>query len=194
MADKKITQLNELLIPAGVDVIAIVDVTGIDETKKITISNLMGSPGPIGNVTPDDGEFTALQLATGPQVNEISTDTDLGNNDDILPTQRAVKIYVDNAIINGLNTLVDPIHVSSDSTAIAGDVVLVDTTTGDVTITILESPKGRITVKKISSDSNEVIIVPENPGTLIDGNNSVNLATENESLSFVTDEVNFYIV
>ena len=193
MADKKITQLNELFAADVVDVLAIVDVTGFDETKKISVSNLMGTPGPIGHTTPDTGTFTAIQLATGPQVDEISTNTNLGTNDDVLPTQNAVKSYVDNKIAEVVSNIVDPTHVSSDSTAMAGDVVLVDTTTGNVTITVLESPKGRITVKKISSDSNEVIIVPSGGGT-IDGNPSVNLTTENESLSFVTDTSNFYIV
>jgi hypothetical protein len=193
MADKKITQLNELFAADGADVLAVVDVTGIDETKKITVNNLMGTPGPIGGTTPNTGTFTAIQLNIGPQVDEISIDTNLGNNNNVLPTQNAVKTYVDNKITAVVGDLVEPKHVSLDSTAIAGDIVLVNTTTGDVTITLIENPKGRITVKKISSDSNEVIIVPESSAT-IDGNPSVNLTTENESLSLVTDTSNFYIV
>ena len=194
MADKKITQLNELLAAAGNDVLAIVDLTGLDETKKITVSNLMGTPGPIGSVSPDSAVFTALELATGPQVDEISSDTDLGTSNTTLPTQNAVKEYVDNKIDEVVTTMVDPKHVSSDSTAMSGDVVLVDTTAGDVTITMIELPKGRITVKKISSDSNKVVILPDTPGVTIDGESVASLTTENESLSFVTDEDNFYIV
>lgn len=192
MADKKITQLNELFIADVVDFLAIVDVTGTDETKKISIDSLMGTPGPIGHNTPNEGYFTDIQLASGPKVGEISTDTNLGTNDDILPTQNAVKIYVDNKV-NDFAIDINPIHISSDSTAIVGDVVLVDTTNGDVTVTVIENTKGKITVKKISSDSNEVIIVTSGTAT-IDGNPSVNLTTENESLSLITDAINFYII
>lgn len=194
MADKKITQLNELLVNEVQSTfpLVIVDLAGIDETKKIPVGSLMGNPGPIGWDTPDDGTFTAIQLATGPQVDEISTDTDLGTNDDVLPTQNAVKQYVDNAVSDVSSAIVQPVHISFDSTATVGDVVLVDTTTGNVTVTMIETPKGRITVKKVSPDLNQVIIVPQS-GT-IDGNPSVTLSTENESLSFVTDTVNFYIV
>jgi len=190
MADKKITQLDELFFADGVDVFAIVDLTGIDETKKISVSNLMGAPGPIGATSPDTGEFTTLELTTGPQVDEISTDVNLGTDDDVLPTQNAVKTYVDNAV-SGVS-VINPVHISSDSTAVVGDVVFVDTTSGDVNIELIETPEGKITVKKISDDDNDIIITSRN-GT-IDGNASVILNTEYESLSLVTDNNNFYIV
>lgn len=191
MADKKITQLDELFAADSVDVFAIVDLTGTDETKKITVSNLMGTPGPIGATVPDEGTFTALELATGPQVDEISTDTNLGTDDDVLPTQNAVKEYVDNAVADVSSAIVNPIHISGDSTSVVGDVLLVDTTNGNVSIEMIETPKGKITVKKISPDGNIVIITPRS-GT-IDGNASVTLNTQWEALSFVTDTVNFYI-
>jgi len=192
MADKKISQLTNLPVADGVDLLVIVDQTGLDETKNITVSQLMGSPGPIGSDAADTGTFTALELATGPQVDEISTDPNLGTNDDVLPTQYAIKQYVDTAVADVSSAILNPVHVSGDSTASIGDVVLVDTGSGDVTITMNITPKGRITVKKISPDGNQVTIVPES-GT-IDGNPSVNLLTQFESLSFVTDTTNYYIV
>jgi hypothetical protein len=74
MADKKITQLNELLVAGSNDPFAVVDL-GTNETKKITLTNLMGTPGPIGATTPSSGEFTTLDLSTGSTVNEISSDS-----------------------------------------------------------------------------------------------------------------------
>jgi len=191
MADKKITQLNELPQAAATDMFAIVDASH-GETKRIFVSNLMGTPGPIGAVAPSSGSFTSLDLAVGPQVDEISSDTNLGINNDVLPTQNAVKVYVDNAVADVSSAIVNPVHVSSDSTASVGDVVLVDTTNGTVNIELIAVPKGKITVKKISSDANPVIVTP-NSGT-IDGFLSISMNTSNDSFTFVTDTVNFYIV
>ena len=190
MPDLKITQLNPLGAADSNDVFAIVDVAGV-ETKKITVSALMGTPGPIGVNTPDEGTFTALELASGPQVDEISTDTDLGTNDDVLPTQNAVKTYIDNAVADVSSAIVNPIHISGDSTAVVGDVMLVDTTNGNVNIELIETPKGRITVIKISPDGNDVIVTSRS-GT-INGSPSKTMDTQWEAFSFVTDTVNFYI-
>lgn len=45
MANKKITELAALTSPASDDVLAIVDVSGTAETKKITVANLTGGGG-----------------------------------------------------------------------------------------------------------------------------------------------------
>jgi hypothetical protein len=45
MANKKITELTALASPASDDVLAIVDVSGTAETKKITVANLTGGGG-----------------------------------------------------------------------------------------------------------------------------------------------------
>jgi hypothetical protein len=45
MANKKITALAALTSPASDDVLAIVDVSGTAETKKITVANLTGGGG-----------------------------------------------------------------------------------------------------------------------------------------------------
>lgn len=192
MADKKITQLNGLAAAEATDVFAIVDITGVDETKKITLANLMGGPGPIGVNTPDSGTFTAMELSAGPQVDEISTDTNLGNNDDVLPTQNAVKTYVDNQISIVSSTIVNPIHVSSDSTAVIGDVMLVDTTNGDVDIELIETPKGRISVIKVSPDANRVIVTPRMGN--VNGLPQDIIDVQWGSYTYLTDTNNFYIV
>jgi hypothetical protein len=195
MADKKISQLDPIAggVAKAADILAIVDSAAVGvETNRIYISELMGTPGPIGGDTPDEGTFTALQLATGPQVDEISTDTNLGTNDDVLPTQNAVKQYVDNAIAAVSSAIVNPVHASSDSTAVVGDVVLVDTTTGDINIEMVVTPKGRITVIKTSPDSNSVIVTPQSGS--INGETSMEITTQWETYTFVTDTNNFYIV
>ncbi len=196
--DKKITQLDPLTIADSQDVFAIVDVSA-DETMQIRVSNLMGSPGPIGVTAPNPGTFTDLQLdtlkLTGPQVDEISINTDLGTNDDVLPTQNAVKTYVDNAIATVSSAIVNPRHVSSDSTALIGDVMLVDTTNGDVSIELIETPKGTIIIKKVSPDANSIIVTSRN-GFIYNESALPSFAFSGlgDSFTFVTDAQNFYIV
>lgn len=98
MANRKISQLTALTTADSNDVFAIVDIT-VPETKKITLANLMASPGPIGGTAADTGEFTTLQLPAGATIDEFSTDTTLGGDSDTaLPTEHAVKTYIDSAL------------------------------------------------------------------------------------------------
>jgi hypothetical protein len=185
MADKKISQLDALLIADSVDLLAIVDL-GASQTKKITIAGLMTSPGPIGSVTPSTGEFTTLELPTGVTVNELSSNTSLGTSDTALPTQNAVKTYVDNYVAQD-----NVRRISSDSTADVGDVILVDTTAGDVNIVIDTSVNGRTSIKKVTSDTNDVIITASS-GT-IDGAGQKTIDTLNQAYTFLIDTGNVYI-
>jgi len=185
--DKKITQLNELLAAKTTDVIPIVDLAGVDETKKITRDNLMGTPGPIGSNTPNSGTFTVLQLVSGTPVNNISNNTELGDGQTTLPTQYAVKTYVDNVI-----SIINPRLVYEDSTAAVGDVLLVDTTNSDVVITLMDAEEGKFVVKKISDDTNKVIIYPE-VGT-IDQEAYTLIEDPNQSLTIVIYLDDFYII
>lgn len=63
---KKFTDLTELTTGAASDIFAIVDDVGGagEESKKIRLDNLFGSPQPIGSTTPSTGAFTNLD-ATG---------------------------------------------------------------------------------------------------------------------------------
>ena len=93
--DKKISQLNSLAAASAEDLIPLVDVDQI-ETKSIRKDRLMGSPGPVGNNTPDTGEFTTLQVTSGATVDEFSTDvTFAAAANDQLATALAIKTYVD---------------------------------------------------------------------------------------------------
>lgn len=190
--DKKITKLNPLAPADSLDVFPIVDVSAI-ETKKITVQELFANPQPIGTGTPQPGRFTTLRITVGQIINEFSTDgTLIGNSDDALPTEQAVKTYVDNQIAAVASSVINPRTVYSDTTAVAGDVVFVDTTSGDITIELIGTPKGRIIVKKITGDSNKVIIVPD-IGT-IDRESQKEIDTQWESFDIVTDTTTFYIV
>jgi len=134
MADKKISELNALLVATGVDLLPIVD-TNNTETKKITIALLMASPGPIGIINPNPGEFTTLSVPSGVTVSNFSSNTALGTSNTALPTQNAVKTYVDTAI-SGL----------SPNKILQGDssVEVIDSTAApaSVTITIDASVQG----------------------------------------------------
>lgn len=132
-------------------------------------------------------DSNGLTLKSGTSVNNISTDGNLGASDDILVTQKAIKTYVDSAVIGGENVR----RISSDSTAVVLDAILVDTTAGNVNIIIETSSDGRISIKKITSDSNTVIITPSS-GT-IDGNSQYIIDTPNQSYSFLIDEGDAFI-
>jgi len=97
MPDSKISGLKNLSVASSGNLLAIVDLAAIpDETKKITIANLMGSPGPIGGTTPSTGEFTTIQVTSGATISEFSIDGTLtGDSDLAIPTEKAVKTYVD---------------------------------------------------------------------------------------------------
>lgn len=130
---------------------------------------------------------TGLTLATGATINQFSTDVGLGTSNAIVPTQNAIKTYVDNAI--GIENIR---FVSSDTTAVSGDIVLVDSTAGPVNVELIESSYGKITIKKITNDSNTITIFTA-PG-LIDGQANVTIDTPYQAYGFISDSSNFYII
>jgi len=108
--DKKISGLDPLTQPANADLLVIVDddeAILANQTKNITAGNFFSNPLPIGNSTQDTGQFTNLTgtvvtastnltLAAGATVTEFSIDGTLGGNSDAaVPTEKAVKTYVD---------------------------------------------------------------------------------------------------
>ena len=127
--NKRISNLNPRGIAASYDIFPIVNV-GLTETQKIRLIDIMASPGPIGGLNPNTGIFSALTLG-GNAVNEFSVDGTLSGNSDLaVPTEKAVKSYVDTAVNNAVKLNVR--HIFSDATAEIGDAILVDTTSGNV--------------------------------------------------------------
>lgn len=193
MADKKISQLDPLTIAADSDEFAIVD-NSDGETKRISRVNFMGSPGSIGSVNPDTAEFTilesdSLKLTGSAVVTHISTDPNLGTSNTRISTQGAVKAYVD-AQVSFKETVK---RISSDTTAIAYNILLVDTTNGDVTVEMLDTIDGRLAVKKVSNDSNQVIVTTSS-GATIDGQAQFTITTQFQSYYFLIDSGEFFVI
>jgi len=88
--------------------------------------------------------------------------------------------------------LINVKYVYSDTTAVSGDVLLVDTTAGDVNIELLEADDAKVVIKKVTGDTNNVI-VSTTPGT-IDGKASITIDTKYQAYHFVSDSVNFFIL
>jgi len=162
-----------------------VQVLGIDNNTFITIDQTANSVViPVDSVEVMTLTEDGLGLKNGVIVDEFSSDGTLaGNSDTAVPTEKAVKTYVD------INFVSDSTDVT---TLLVGDVALVDTTGGNVEITLLGDNIGSITVKKISSDANDIIVTPS-IGT-IDGSATKTFSNLNDSFTFVTDTNNFYII
>ncbi len=119
-------------------------------------------------------------LDSGDDISAASTDNQLAT---------AALIYDE---LEALATqLVDVKTATSDSTATAGDVWLVDTGSGDVTIDLQEEVNSRITVKKKTADANDVIVTAT--GT-IDGAASVILDTQYQAITIVCDGTDWWLV
>jgi hypothetical protein len=192
MADnKKISDLNSLPVAADTDIFPIVDVS-VWETKRITLLQLMGSPGPIGLAFASPADFSILTLNGGNPIDEISIDGTLSGVDDTsVPTSLAVKTYVDTAVANAVTLNI--FNISTDSTASIGDVLIVDSGSGDVNVELLSTGQiGKITIYKNSGDGNDIIMTPSS-GT-IDGQPSDTFSFPNSSKEYVTDGSNFYTI
>lgn len=138
-----------------------------------------------------EGQFDAngLTLKSGASVNEFSIDGTLaGNSDDAVPTEQAVKTYVDDQVVN---SQINVRSISADSTAVTSDVVLVNTAATDITVDVQESVNARISVKKTSADANTVIITAT--GT-IDGAATLVLDTQYQAFTLVCDGTNWHII
>ena len=276
MADKKITQLTAVTQANSFDLFPIVDLLA-SETKKIRVDDLFASPTAIGSSNPSTGSFTTLSLPTGSTINEFSTDTTLGGNSDLaVPTEKAIKTYVDSSIssitnkiyqgdssvvvidttaalasitftVDGnIEALIDSTgltlatgvyaneisndktlsdesqsslvteyaiksyvdvqienvknevnmtntrNINSDTTAVIGDICLVDTNSGPVTITLVETEAGRLIIKKISTDSNQVYVTTNSSN--IDNEEIIPIDTPYKSTTFFGTGSSFYII
>jgi len=188
--NKRISELNPLPQAASADLFAVVD-TSIAETKNITVADLMAKPLPIGIGIPNTGEFSVLTVGGNP-VNEFSTDVTLGGDSDTaIPTEKAVKTYVDTAI-SGIAFL-NIRHITSDSTAAVWDSVLADTASGPITVELQPTGEGKIDIKKSSTDSNLVTLITSSG--LIDGQaTNIDLNIGYGNISLLCDGTDFYII
>lgn len=154
------------------------------------------SPSVVGSVEKFKVSADGLYTGLGATVNEFSTDITMADNSNrAIPTEKAVKTYVDFQIQSVRNDLdlINIRHVNSDSTAVTGDVCLVNTMGGVVNIQMIEIPDGRVIIKKISLDSNPVYVTTT-PGSKIDGENTFVIDVAYKSITFLSDGNNFYII
>lgn len=158
---------------------------------QVRVTTSAAGAGTDGKVEAATFDSNGLTLQQGASVNEFSTDELLsGNSNDAVPTERAVKTYIDNKIVS--TGVLNVYMLSSDSTAFNGDAVLVDTTSGDVNIVLDTYPDSRIIVKKITPDSN-VVNITVNGGT-IDGQSVQTITEVYKSYTFISDGGNYYVV
>jgi len=194
--NKRISELSSLSVATADDLFAIVEMSGSpNETMHITKGNLMNSPGPIGGINPSTGDFSALTLVN--QINEFSTDDTLsGDSDTAVPTERAVKTYVDSEVEKATNDVVrmQVVPVSSDTTAVGGNIILGDTTGGNVQVDLVPDTDGRILILKTAED-NKITIV-SSTGILYDGEEviSIDLEVWNASIEILCVDDNFYVI
>ena len=82
---------------------------------------------------------------------------------------------------------------TSDYTASGGDCVLVDASSGNITITLPEPSKAtQVNIKKIDPTTNVVTVMPN--GGSIDDEPLKEISTQYESYLFISDGTNWYIV
>ena len=173
----------------------------IDQTTNIVVV----SNNSVETMTLDENGLT---LEIGTTVKEFSIDGTLaGNSDTAAPTEKAVKTYIDSGDTATLNSatsytdveianlklevdLINTKHVNSDSTAVTGDVLLVDTSAATVIITLQRSVDGKILIKKTKAENTVTV---QADGGLIDGLASRNFSDINESYTYICDGDNFYI-
>lgn len=98
---------NDLNVQQNVTVSGMLGITG-DTTlqQDLTVAGTIASANPSGAVEVDDDFHVSgnLSLLTGPAVSEISTDGTLADNSDsALPTEQAVRTFVESKILEFVN-------------------------------------------------------------------------------------------
>jgi hypothetical protein len=190
--------VNGFALATGVAVNAISDSTAMG-TSSTTLITQAAAKSYI-----DSGDSSAVSTANGYTDTEIGTLTSYVNNE--FADTTAYIILQDASTLSTANTytdveidklrneldLVNVRVVTSDTTAVSGDILLVDTTGGDVNIEMVEADDSRIIIKKKTTDGNKVNI-STSPGT-IDGQNLIIIDTPYQSFTFVSDGTNFYII
>lgn len=155
----------------------------IDQTnKKATLE--------IDNTSVLNVNALGLQLETGARVSEFSTDITLSeSSNSLIPTQHAVKEYVQNnfALDWNINEV-----ISGDTTAVIADFMLVNTSTGPVTISIVTTVDGIVRIKKTTSDANDVTVVGIN--STIDGLSDYTISTTTQSYGFLVYNGDVFVI
>lgn len=146
--------------------------------------------------------LAGLQFTAGVQVISVLDEDDLvSDSATALATQQSIKAYVDDEIA-ALPTPVDPftvVSISANTSATSGTTYLVDSTAGQVTVT-LPAPalNAFVRVKDAVGNANtsgENIRVAPNAAETIDGAATFQTLDSNfESATFISDGTNWFIL
>lgn len=113
------------------------------------------------------------------------------DNDTSVPTTAAVKDYVDSATSVGISVAT---KTGNHTITTADDVILADTSSGNVTITLPDADgiTKMFTIKKIASEN--TLNINTTDSQTIDGSTSVAITVRYESISVVSDNSNWHVV
>ena len=129
------------------------------------------------------------------EVSALDIDGTLSANSDTrVPSQKAVKTYIDSASGSGGGSIVVQSKSSNYTVVTGDDVILVDATSGNINIGIITAV-GRtraLSIKKVDSSSNTVTATASGSET-IDGGATAVLANQYESITLVSDNTNYFI-
>jgi hypothetical protein len=168
-----------------------------DATDTIILGEYGANVG-IGEATPAstldvNGTF---QVQNGTSINEISIDGTLADNsDDAVPTEKAVKTYVDTQV--GDPTLAYEVVTVTPYTASTNSIILVDDDTvgGDVTINLPDASlyDGKtFVIKKLGTTGK--VTIDGNGTQTIDDEEIVDLDYSKEVIKVISDGNNWYII
>jgi len=130
------------------------------------------------------GLFSQLKLDLGADIDEFSTDGTLtGNSDSALPTEKAVKTYVD-AAGGGISYEI----ISGNTTAEAAKGYLIDASDNDVTLTLPLTPSEGDTVAAVD------LYNMATTNTITVGRNGENIEGESQDLIVDVDGAGFTMV
>ena len=155
-------------------------------------ANILEVQNASGTVTGFKVETGAtIALRYGSSVDEFSTDTLMGgDSNNAVPTEKATATYAKNDWRYTFETSIDRSLGANSST------VLVDTGSGDITLTLPAAASYTYkvyTIKKITSDANKVII-DGNGSETIDEATTVEITTQHEAVTVQSDGTEWWII
>ena len=180
-------------------------VTSADPTfADLSVTNLDGI---VGASTARAGTFaaltgtvieatTSLELASGATITGFDATASLGTSDTLVPTQAAVKTYVDNAsaasaVWQDVIYLTVSDSVYSPSASLNGRFYAVDTSGGAVTINLPQiSAAGNawaLGIKKTTSDTNAITVVRHSGDEIDEIAGNVTIGVHNSGRIFLAD-------
>ena len=172
----------------------------------LVVNNNSGN-GAINDFQVNSDSFTAIFVDASADTMAIGVDIDF--NKDVYLNAKLFDVNnsegTSGQVLSSTGSGVDWIDLSSHKLAVttkttnytattSDNVILVNASSGDVTITLPASSSGlNFTVKKIDSSSNTVTVA-SNGSETIDGSSTQVIISQYDAISLVSDGSNFYII